>query len=79
MVFFSTQPSKARAKTRRVRFALLNALLVLGCESLQYLLLVANVKAHLQKIVGVDAQLMFTERRLGNTSGLRIAKVGMTP
>jgi len=62
MPLFRAEASDAFARTGRVRYALLNSLLVFGGEFLQDLLLVADVEANLQKVVGVNAQLVLTER-----------------
>jgi hypothetical protein len=79
MLFFRAKASDALARAGRVRHALLNSLLVFVGKFLQDLLLVADVKTHLQKVVGVNAQLVFTEGRLLKMLGLWVTKVGMTP
>ena len=79
MPLFRAKAPDALARVGRVRHALLNSLLVFVGKFLQDLLLVADVKTHLQKVVGVDAQLVFTEGRLLKMLGLWVTKIGMTP
>ena len=79
MALLGAKASDALARAGRVGHALLSSLPIFVSEFLQDLLLVADVKTHLQKVVGVDAQLVFTEGRLLKMLGLWVTKVGMTP
>jgi hypothetical protein len=79
VLLFKAKASDALARAGRVRRAPINSLPIFVSKFLQDLVLVADVEAHLQKVVGVNAQLVLTEGRLLKTLGLWVTKVGMTP
>jgi hypothetical protein len=79
VALFEAKASDALARAGRIRHALINSLPIFVGKFLQDLVLVADVEAHLQKVVGVNAQLVLTEGRLFKMLGLWVTKVGMTP